>query len=108
TFVPYKRSGFAVKAPGMQQLDEVQLQFDLVNPKKQFVSLVSNSKDVFALERTQNFDRVYGLSERWKVEIPDIYNEVKDTISGNLKPRGEAFTNENIERQLQIQLELYK
>jgi hypothetical protein len=104
TFIPYKRSGLASKEDVKQRIDEVKLEFDISNPKDEFVILTSNCTDSFARERVENFDRVYGLSQRWKKEIPDIYEALRDTICNNLEIRGEALIHQNIERQLQIEI----
>jgi hypothetical protein len=104
TFIPYQRSGLANRASKKLQADEVKLQFDLVNPKKQFVSFVSNSQDIFALDRANNFDRVYGISERWGKLVPGMYNTLRDSIRLRIIAKGEMLNRQTIEAQLQEEL----
>lgn len=97
TFVPYKRSALAMKGTPAQQVDEVKLEFDRVNPKKPFVALVSNGTTSFARERAENFDRVYGLSKRWGDEVPEMYNILRETIRFKAALKGEVLNRETIE-----------
>jgi hypothetical protein len=53
--------------------------------------------------RVKNFERVYGLSERWSKHLEHRYNEIRESVRNALEFRGEDFTQQNIERQLQIE-----
>ncbi len=108
TFVPYKRSGLAVKISGNQSPDELTLQFDLINPQKARIMLDSSVNDPNAHARVENFDRVYGLSERWGDLLEDIYNVIRESVRNVLEAQGEDFTRQNIEKQLKANLKTWE